>query len=282
VFTRLESGKHKLHVSDTGSTWWYTWVVCSWGRGDRTALLCRSQSASRVPEATLFRLQVNKNKKTEKSWGTNRSLTRRKWPWSVSFSKNYQSEDSIVSGYDETSGTVRPTRRHIPRKLYLQQHRWEHLQSRTWLVASWRPIMTLIVRQSQCLRQRSEFRAVECKEIVYVLHSDMNHRNRAVIQWQGKIVRRKGCLESCKNRQTGWTQPYRNALLMRSSSCFVTTKLLWYSCYFVMLLCNEVMVTDHSRNNWYQLASFPICWSSEHIVLGSSLGPAQTTCSRIH
>jgi hypothetical protein len=60
VFIRLESEKHKLHVSDTGSTWWYTWVVCSWGRGDWTALICRSHSDSRVPEATLFRLQVKK------------------------------------------------------------------------------------------------------------------------------------------------------------------------------------------------------------------------------
>jgi len=87
--------------------------------------------------------------------------------------------------------------------------------------------MTLIVRQSECLRQRSEFRAVECQKIVYVLHSDMNHSNCAVIQWKGKMVRRKGRLESCKNRQTGWThvQPYRNALLMYDSSCFVTTKL---------------------------------------------------------
>jgi hypothetical protein len=24
VFIKLESEKHKLHVSDTGSTWWYT------------------------------------------------------------------------------------------------------------------------------------------------------------------------------------------------------------------------------------------------------------------
>ena len=24
VFIRLESEKHKLYVSDTGSTWWYT------------------------------------------------------------------------------------------------------------------------------------------------------------------------------------------------------------------------------------------------------------------
>jgi hypothetical protein len=69
-------------------------------------------------------------------------------------------------------------------------------------VASWRLIMTLIVRQSQCLRQRSEFRAVECKKIVYVLYSDMNHSNCAVIQWKGKMVQRKGSLESCKNRQT--------------------------------------------------------------------------------
>jgi len=76
--------------------------------------------------------------------------------------------------------------------------------------------MTLIVRPSQCLRQRSEFRAEECKKIVYVLHSDVNHGNCAATHWKGKMVKGKGCLESCKNRQTGWThvQPYRNALLM--------------------------------------------------------------------
>jgi hypothetical protein len=50
------------------------WVLCSWGREDRTALICCSQSDSRVPEATLFRLQIKKNIKKKKNWGTNRSL----------------------------------------------------------------------------------------------------------------------------------------------------------------------------------------------------------------
>ena len=161
------------------------WLACAWGHFVPPSSEKNILKKLKKPEAPTEALDIN------------RPLTRRKWPRSVSFSKNYQSEYSIVPAYDESSGTARPTRRHIPRKLNLQQHRCEHFRShncrsRTWLLASWRLITTLIVRELQCLRQRSEFRAVECKKTVYVLHSDMNHGSCAIIQLKGKMVTRNG------------------------------------------------------------------------------------------